>query len=595
MSPSAPDAAFGVPGNGIDVTTPWLSIVEPMARKAKRDALQLSALDGDNQAAQAATDTETQILARRGKDALDNSDLLADYDKRTNEIEKSLPDDVKFSFRQSASAKRQSLYALGERHGSAQHEEYDRDTTAAALDLRTSNALANYADPQQRESAIEQSRAILKDFGARQGWSPDVTEQKTATQLSRIHSGVIERYLNSGNDLSAADYYKTAQPQMTGEDQAHTDKLLEIGSTLGAAQRSSDDILSGRFAPGSVEAGNIDLTKRPIVKNADGTISTVRSISIGEDGHTVLIPTVVGGKVVSDEQAIKYYEDTGEHLGKFKDEASANAYAQGLHETQARYAAGQAPVDISSALAQAATITNPRIREATERQIRQHYEDLAFADRQDRDAAFDQAKEIVRGNGGDYTKVPPAVLNRLNTTQEEEIRRIGRNIRYPDNITDEAKYTHLLNFASVSPTAFLDIDLRKQYGDDLSRNDLEHVEALQRKIREQQNRAETTGDNRLKRAEEKTVIDAAKTAAKVSDNLKSLPPGVANYLPKPKSVTVPQWMIDSARTNKPYADYLRLHGVNLDQPTATQQQPTSPSVPGAPIGRPGPIDLTKVP
>lgn len=87
--------------------------------------------------------------------------------------------------------------------------------------------------------------------------------------------------------------------------------------------------------PGMVEPGNIDLNNRPVVHNADGTISTVRSITVGFDDGFYLIPTVVNGEVVSDEEAIDHYKQTGEHLGKFSDEASANAYAQQLHEDQA--------------------------------------------------------------------------------------------------------------------------------------------------------------------------------------------------------------------------------------------------------------------
>lgn len=87
---------------------------------------------------------------------------------------------------------------------------------------------------------------------------------------------------------------------------------------------------------GMLKPGNIDIHHRPVAHNADGSISTVRSISIGTDAGEVLIPTVVGGKVVSDAAAIRHYKATGEHLGIFKDAAAADAYAESLHEQQAR-------------------------------------------------------------------------------------------------------------------------------------------------------------------------------------------------------------------------------------------------------------------
>jgi len=101
---------------------------------------------------------------------------------------------------------------------------------------------------------------------------------------------------------------------------------------------------------GLIERGNINLHNRPRVKNADGSISTVRSISIEDDGKEVLIPTVVGNKVVTDKQAIEHYRNTGEHLGKFRDVASANAYAKGLHESQAKEYGGLSPDQINRAI-----------------------------------------------------------------------------------------------------------------------------------------------------------------------------------------------------------------------------------------------------
>jgi hypothetical protein len=88
-----------------------------------------------------------------------------------------------------------------------------------------------------------------------------------------------------------------------------------------------------------LEVGNIDLNARPVVKNADGTISTVRSLSFQPDrgGPEVLIPTVSDdGRILSDDEAIGAFMQSGRHLGKFKTPEAATAYAEQLHRDQAK-------------------------------------------------------------------------------------------------------------------------------------------------------------------------------------------------------------------------------------------------------------------
>ena len=90
---------------------------------------------------------------------------------------------------------------------------------------------------------------------------------------------------------------------------------------------------------GLLSQGNIDLASRPTVQNQDGSISTVRSLSVGmEIGGKpvqVLVPTVSDdGRIMSDEEAIETFRRTGRHLGMFDTPENATIYALNLHNQQ---------------------------------------------------------------------------------------------------------------------------------------------------------------------------------------------------------------------------------------------------------------------
>lgn len=86
----------------------------------------------------------------------------------------------------------------------------------------------------------------------------------------------------------------------------------------------------GRFG-----LGNIDLYNRPIFKNDDGSISTVRSMSFNDGNNEILIPTISDdGRLMTDDEAIKNFYNTGKYLGVFRTPEEATQYADRLHRQQ---------------------------------------------------------------------------------------------------------------------------------------------------------------------------------------------------------------------------------------------------------------------
>lgn len=83
--------------------------------------------------------------------------------------------------------------------------------------------------------------------------------------------------------------------------------------------------------------GNIDLDNRIVVANPDGGFSTELSFSTEFNGVEVLLPTVICGSIVSEEEAVEHYLATGEHLGKFCCWQLAEVYAEMLHLRQEEF------------------------------------------------------------------------------------------------------------------------------------------------------------------------------------------------------------------------------------------------------------------
>lgn len=170
-------------------------------------------------------------------------------------------------------------------------------------------------------------------------------------------SDKILRALGFSKDPDVGRFTKPSAPFATAATVPDTSKLFrELSTTTGNTDKRIADLgttielvdkrIKRLFVVGSpkglVQPGNIDLLHRPIAHNKDGSISTVRSITV-EIGKNLfaLLPTVFGsgdkGRVVSNREAIDAFMRTRKNLGLFSSEAAADRYSMALHREQAQY------------------------------------------------------------------------------------------------------------------------------------------------------------------------------------------------------------------------------------------------------------------
>lgn len=126
--------------------------------------------------------------------------------------------------------------------------------------------------------------------------------------------------------------------------------LEAIGGMFAPQPPSASQVMTGpsnATAPGLLTPGTIaNLYNRPSTKSPagpkgihPGNWSTTYSASFpleeinGGKGE-VLIPTVVDGKFLTDDEAKDRFRKTGEHLGIFDTWQNADAYALALHKSQ---------------------------------------------------------------------------------------------------------------------------------------------------------------------------------------------------------------------------------------------------------------------
>jgi len=187
-------------------------------------------------------DPENGALSKRGQNAFGLPETVNEqWQKTQEEILANAPnDDVRAALSKHLVNQGLDLNEKIQVHVGRERETYDSAVTQDLVQTSQNDALLNYNNPQRLGENINLMRAAIAKLGMRKGVPVD---HIMADEESKVHTGVIEQYINAGQDRQAQAYFDKNR-ELFGPRIEQATKLLESATMLGESQRASDEILA---------------------------------------------------------------------------------------------------------------------------------------------------------------------------------------------------------------------------------------------------------------------------------------------------------------------------------------------------------------
>lgn len=487
----------------------------------KDDSIRL--LDADKQTGDLENallyDQKTGALNVKGKNAFGLVDSVGkSWDDGVGKIRQGLANDrQRMAYDQHTANVRQRIMGDLDRHIATETYRVDGEALEGKTENETQAAIeaGGTGQIERVSQSIESVQQAYADYGKRWGIPAEQTKAATDKAVSRIHQSVLGRMLDNGNDIQAKVYYEHAQGEILPSERGRIEASLKKETTVGDAQRASDSIIGGQIF-GMVKKGNLDPFNRPILNNETGEVlppgsdvsrlkdySTMSTITIEDDkGVTILIPTVVDGKRLTEKEAIAHYQKTGEHFGQFASEDAAERYDGIMHARMRRQAeTGDGSATLQELLDETRLQTQdkPEVREKAEARVKTWFSEVQT----DARVKKEEAAQVAKRKLDDFEKNTKNTMDRANKrssfeqvipqsvrdTMSEPVEKAMRE--YWKMITEEKEpktdpgtfYTlYSLGTADATKDKFAQTDLMR-YVSQLSRGDFSKLVELQGAIR----------------------------------------------------------------------------------------------------------------
>lgn len=211
------------------------NVASRIAVGMQNDANQVRVNDGMNALVKARTALQVDLLAQKGKNALERPDgksLVDEYEERLGkEIEglsASLGNDAqRLAFQQQADQLRNQFRGVAVEHMVREQGEYKKQTRVDTIEAAQRQAVLLWGDTSMREQSVAAITGTIDTIAQENGWDKVTRDNALVEAITPMHAGVIKAMIQAGKAGDAKAYYDANSAGMTLQARAAVQDTLQ--------------------------------------------------------------------------------------------------------------------------------------------------------------------------------------------------------------------------------------------------------------------------------------------------------------------------------------------------------------------------------